>query len=218
MTKNEKNVEYNRLWRQRNPEKAKASKDRWMATQTKEQKQARNRRHATRWRDVHSKEWLAYASEYMKEYYKRNPEHQVAHAFRTYAGSVMTRYLKTGEYPTRTKRNTRHFNLQSIKNIILFYSQAHDENVLIPKSTAVNHIVSIPHCLRYLGIKNMKHISMDVWAAIWSAGNLQVVPKKINSSKRDFITDEVLKAASEMEQNHPCMKGLTEYLTGVKHE
>jgi len=217
MTKKEKNVEYNRLWRLQNPEKCKASKNRWMAKQTKDQKQSRNRRQAARWRDVHADQWLAYASDYMKDYYKKNPEHKIAHSLRTYASSVLRRFLKTGDYPTKTGKNTRHYDIQSLDNIIKFYSEAYDINILNPKTAAVNHIVSIPHLLRFKAIKEIHLMPFDVWVAIWSKGNLQVILKSENSRKRDFITDEVLKAASEMESNHPCMRGITEYLTGAKN-
>ena len=206
-----------KIWLAANKEKTRETRKAWIKSHSKEWQQNLNKKNAQSHRDHKSGNWQEYHKKYMREYYAADPLHKCAHMIRMYAASTMKQYLKTGLLPKPNFRNRRPFDLEVIKNIIERYSMVFIGNQDTPRLYSINHRVSIPHILRFVGISDIKLMSLDIWRAIWSLENMEMIKKSENSRKRDFISQDVLKTALEMEENHPIMKGLCEYLCGVKH-
>ena len=206
-----------KIWLAANKEKIRETRKAWIKSHSKEWQQNLNKKNAQAHRDHKSGNWQEYHKKYMRDYYAADPMHKCAHSIRVYSTSVMKQYLKTGLLPKQTKRNRRPFDLQVIKNIIARYSMSFIGNQDKPRLYSINHKVSIPHILRFTGISDITLMTLDVWKAIWSLENMEVIKKSENSRKRDFISPEVLAAACEIEIENPCMQGLTEYLTGEKN-
>lgn len=212
----EKIRERGKIWRDANKEKLKkinkVSRQRWKLKTPIEKRQEINRQKSQKYRDTSGGKWKKYAAEYMKKYYAENPVNKVAHSIRIHAKAIFTWNIKSNLFPAPNKNQKVPYHIQSIKNILKVYSEAHEHNKLDPKTYCVNHIVSLPWLLKFFKVEKVDDLNVENWAVIWDICNLSVCEIKVNSKKRNYINQDVLATASILEKKHAVAKGLRDYL------
>lgn len=208
--------ELKKRWRDENKDKIKVinklSRAKLKLRTPLEKRQKKNREGSKKWRETSGGKWQAYARDYMKEYYAKNPINKIAHTIRTHAKSLFNNHLKTNSFPARNGNQKVPYVVESVRNILEVYSIADEHNTINPKSYCVHHIISIPWLLRFFKVNKVSDLNVKIWSIIWDICNLGVCEIKENSRKRNFINADVLATAEILEEKHKAAKGLRAFL------
>jgi len=142
--------------------------------------------------------------DYMKSYWLNNPTKSLAHKIRNSFSAGIRQGVKADTF--RSKFGS---TLES--------ARAHVETIKIMKQLkeadkpSIDHVIAISHMIEF-------GLGMEFCHIICDLRNIDVVPKSINSSKRNAVTEEALRVASVLEAAYPdeCV-GLRFYLECVRN-
>jgi hypothetical protein len=203
--------EYKRKWREaklaEDPDYFKSKTKAWREANP-ELAQERNRKATARYREKHKDSWNAYQREYFQTYFNDSTK-LLAHYLRCWQRNLYRAFLKSGKLPKdRTNRSVYPASADLMARVI----QANIDRDAKGDDWSIHHIISIPHILKFVGVKYKEAMTADVMEAIFDPANLALIPRAENSSRRDYINSEVLSVSMILETKYGIMEGLTDYL------